>query len=686
MVILNANETAEFSLYEPDNRVVNIFIYEKEHDKLEFAAEELKRYIGLTYGIDCIIFENSENIIAENIIAKGIVLTLDNKGGIDQYCDEFSIYAEKGNMIIKGANSRAVLFGVYRFLEEYVGIKWPGPDFEVIPPHCSRIFKIRDMTCRPDIRKRGFAFNLSGWTPSNTTAGKYLTNIVDWMTKNYCNTVYIQFDAWIQFRDEIVLEIKKRHLLLVLNGHNFVDIFMPSNKYFNEHPDWFALDGGKRVRFQHCFSSDGGVKTAVSNIIGFLENENEIDIDTVSLWPNETSPCQCEQCKKAGFISSFSGFLKKLRNEIRVKNLKIRNIEVIAYNASLKWDMLEEIPEDNDMDVLVACWGRNYEFPISNPTNKIDLRFRKAMKEWAEACINKFQTEMTVLEYYGTYWMMSSLFPALIRTISEDMNYYGKIGAFGVIFLIVPFELQVKCVWEEIYGRQPLKEYDKYEFNSEYVALGANLYAFVKKAYDLSKNYEDVIREYCSTFYGQYGNMACKLLKSIEYNISGLSEFNCKLFTLRFFDVWHKDSYFEIGVSSENTLVPLGVKKWSPDDDILIPAERVKTCSRIIRSMNELYHEIGNDIIIEADIVNKDDGFRKNIKELQAYYKYIFLKIKSVYYQSIGQINIIQDENTDAVMNLESALEIEKEINGLHLEDVNYWLEKLKGEIEDHRE
>ncbi|NJD01490.1 MAG: DUF4838 domain-containing protein [Ruminiclostridium sp.] len=668
MEISKKNMLTEYSLCRPDKGIVDIYVREEDYHELEFSAQELKRYIGLAFELDaeiCII-------TAANNKSKGIILVLDDQGRTDPYYDEFSIYSENGNVIIKGVNYRSVLFGVYKFLEEYAGVKWPGPDMEVILQHCSKIIKIRDITCKPDIQKRGFAFNLSGWTPSNTTVGKYLTNMVDWMTKNYCNTVYIQFDTWMQFRDEIVLEIKKRHLLLVLNGHSFVDIFMSSDKYFDEHPDWFALNDGKRVRFQHCFSNNEGMKTAISNIIKFLESENEIRIETISIWPNETSPCQCDLCRKTGFNGSFLNFLKRLRDEIRNKNLNVGNTEVIAYNASLKWEMLEEIPEDNDMDVLVACWGRSYEFPISNPANAVDLRFKKAMKQWADACVNRFRTGMTVLEYYGTYWMLSSLFPSLVHTISEDMGFYGKIGALGVIFLIVPYELQIKCIQEDISGKQPVKYYDKYEFNSEHVALGANLYAFVKKAYDLTKDYNGLVQEYCNTFYGKYGNLARNLLESIEDNISGLSEFNCKLFTLRFIDVWHRDSYFEIGVSSENTLVPLGVKKWSAGDDISIPAERLKTCSRIIKNMNGLYIGIGNTVVDENDI------YCRNIKELQAYYKYIFLKIKSIYFQSLSQINIIQKETMDARVNLESALKIEKEINGLHTEDIQYWLEEIR--------
>ncbi len=47
--------------------------------------------------------------------------------------DGFRLFADGEHFIIDGASSRGTLYGVYTFLEEYLGVRWFTPELEVVP-------------------------------------------------------------------------------------------------------------------------------------------------------------------------------------------------------------------------------------------------------------------------------------------------------------------------------------------------------------------------------------------------------------------------------------------------------------------------------------------------------------------------------------------------------------------------
>lgn len=47
--------------------------------------------------------------------------------------DGFMLYSNGKRLYIAGADSRGTLYGVYAFLEEYLGVRWFTPELEVVP-------------------------------------------------------------------------------------------------------------------------------------------------------------------------------------------------------------------------------------------------------------------------------------------------------------------------------------------------------------------------------------------------------------------------------------------------------------------------------------------------------------------------------------------------------------------------
>src|SRR2546429_8770726 len=89
-------------------------------------------------------------------------------------------------------------------------------------------------------------------TPEN------LAQIVEWMPKVGFNTLVVPANyqgagrvMWDTFRERVTPECQKRGITIEVGGHgyqNFLNSDMEGGKLFDQHPEWFGMDGsGKRA-------------------------------------------------------------------------------------------------------------------------------------------------------------------------------------------------------------------------------------------------------------------------------------------------------------------------------------------------------------------------------------------------------------------------------------------------------
>lgn len=164
------------------------------------------------------------------------------------------------------------------------------------------------------------------------------------------------------------------------------------------------------------------------------------------------------------------------------------------------------------------------------------------------------------------------------------------------------------------------------------------------------------------------------MLNSLERNLSGLSEYNIKFFSLNFKLLWLRDNWMKNKAISKKGSSE--IIHWSPDeDDIWIPDLRIDTSIKILKDIGEsqLQQEF-----------TEDDNKKRHAKilELKGYYDYIHKKIRSIYFQSTAQQCIIKGNVDEAFNNLSEALKLEDYKNGWDKEECLKWINKLKGGIE----
>lgn len=259
-----------------------IVVADDAAQQVKAAAAELSKYIRLSTNVDVKLKNFSElTTHQENvrIIIKTIELRNDKTAHSFANSDEFSISVpDKKTIIISGSTDWGTEFGVYEFLERYIGVRWlmPGAAGEFIP-----------------VRKKISvdALNIKG-TPA--FASRLLSGL-----KGPEQTLWARHN---RMHGQI-----KFH-------HNLFHLFPPAI-YTKTHPAFFPVIKGKRYLpqdgsehvWQPCFSAPGLVDEAVKNICDYFAKHPEEM--SYSLGVNDSGGhCECDVCRaKTGGMKNFLG-------------------------------------------------------------------------------------------------------------------------------------------------------------------------------------------------------------------------------------------------------------------------------------------------------------------------------------------------------------------------------------------
>jgi len=187
----------------------------------------------------------------------------DELGVMDQ--DAFEVLVEPNRVFLVGPTSHATYWAVCDFLERYVGVRWliPGNLGEDVPSH-------ERITVAPTHRVETPAVLSRQWSGANYGG--------NWQMR---------------------MRMRGRYSF----HHNLHKIFDP-DKYYDEHPEYYPLRGGKRFRpgkgahgWHPCFSNPGTVEVAVQAAQEYFDSHPEAI--SFSFGPADgRGYCTCPDCLK----------------------------------------------------------------------------------------------------------------------------------------------------------------------------------------------------------------------------------------------------------------------------------------------------------------------------------------------------------------------------------------------------
>lgn len=233
------------------------------------AVRELQTYIEKISGakLDC-VNESAYTGGKAIVIGETDIVSIDTS---DIKEDGFRLYSDGEYFAIAGPNSRGTLYGVYTFLEEYLGVRWFTPKLEVVPENEDVVIDANiDRTVEPSFAVR-----------RNSTMGatdEYRARTKINVSFHYDAVEYGGAMTWVMW--DVTL-----------------DRLVP-DALFAEYPEYFAMNpDGTRTTDHVCLSNPDVLTVAVENarkeILACEKDAKYIHIGQ----KDNSNYCHCEKCE-----------------------------------------------------------------------------------------------------------------------------------------------------------------------------------------------------------------------------------------------------------------------------------------------------------------------------------------------------------------------------------------------------
>ncbi len=403
----------------------------------KFAAEELAKYLRQMTRADVPVLaaakKNAPAIYVGRAGAeRGAKFPTSAEAEIN---DEFRIRFDGRDLVLAGATQRGTLYAVYAFLER-LGCRWFAPHFEEfgisgeVVPHAGRLaLDTLDINERPSFkyRKKYVEEGRSHNVPN-------LRAMVDWLAKVRANVLVAPIDyqgqgraKWDNWRAELVPELRKRGFIVEIGGHGYQN-FLPQEKYFDAHPEWFGTVNGKRSRQPNLVfatSNADAMRQFLANVLAYLESHPEINI--FDLWPPDGARWSDapEDVALGTPTVRHAQVVNRVAEAVREK-FPLVKVEFIAYSSYLEAPPGVVFAGNTTMDFCPI--NRSFEVPLFDESAEPNKVYMDALRTWLKG--GAFRGDISLYSYYPKYaWR--SLPAGRPRQVAKEAAFFAKLGVKG---------------------------------------------------------------------------------------------------------------------------------------------------------------------------------------------------------------------------------------------------------------
>ena len=312
--------------------------------------------------------------------------------------DEILLKKVNGRILLLGDRPRGTLYAVYEFLERAYGVRFWTAEVEHWPRFKKFFLPGIDRRYAPVFRRRYIYYDLARKSPF----------CVKLRTNRYGS------DPKWGGREEIIGFV-----------HTF-GRFVPAKKYFRDHPEWFALRGGKRVpNCQPCLTSRGFRKALLEAALAALRKQPDPRVISITQNDGEMTFCECAGC--TGFIREHgnkSDLLMDVVNEVAdavAREFPKVRVETLAYSITLD-PPVTVVPRKNVLIRFCPSRADNSQ-PMDSPANASKSA---PFKVW-----RKFGNPLAVWTYETDFKRFYLPFPNW-RGLLHDLRFYADQGVIDV--------------------------------------------------------------------------------------------------------------------------------------------------------------------------------------------------------------------------------------------------------------
>lgn len=469
------------------------------------AVNELNSYVKQATGVELSIVDD-EKTVTGNYISVGDTKQFAQYSGMDVSeikDDGYHIKSVDGNIYLNAPLSRGVKYGIYTFLERFLGIRWLTDTATHVPQTTKWDIYPHDILEEPEFKMRWWMGGAS-----------YLNSSFF----NHCK-FYEGTELWLK-------DVNTNHNSTDSHGNKgYVNKSDPdpqdNTKTLKEtHPEFFSDYTNKLLTYYDlCYTSgvaeDGtlieGINVAslmIEKIKGFLSNDTAGNTELIMIGrvDDRTAVCKCDTCNarrdrftESGMQVMFINVVEKAVNSwLKEQGRKECWFITFAYQATQtppvddNWNPVDPLVKTNEkVAIRVAPIDANYTYSFTDERQSDSQR--KIVFGWA----NVTDTIM-IWDYVSNYVEYWWYYPNLYY-LKENLQTYKDIGA---IYVMNQSSYTQNQIWHD----------DLRNF------VASRLY------WNLNWNVEDLVNEYISLYYGVAGENVKDIVMTFEHFYGQLRE------------------------------------------------------------------------------------------------------------------------------------------------------------------
>lgn len=363
-----------------------------------YAAEELQRLLEASAGLRLEVRQNAPESSRQIRVHGSEDASLGEEG--------VRLQVAPDAIVLAGGLPRGVLYAVYEFAEQYLGVRFLTVDHEHIPD-ASGV----SIPCGEHAYATPFAFRWSYYRENSDEPA--------FAARLRVNTV----------SDEPRLGGRVRQQLI---NHSF-HWLVPYDQYGESHPEYYAVVDGKRDTETHgggpqlCVTNPDIVRIAAGSAIAYLDSHP--GIKNVSVSQADTNRyCHCEACEAVNeregtpmgsnlqFVNAVAELIEERHPDAKVGTL------AYWYTRQRPKTMRPQHNVQIQLCSIECCTLH----AIDDPDCETNRAFCRDMAEWGEV-----SDDIWVWNYNTNFRFYDLPFPNL-RSIGPNVRYFLRNGAKGI--------------------------------------------------------------------------------------------------------------------------------------------------------------------------------------------------------------------------------------------------------------
>ena len=415
-----------------------IVIPENAHIVEQTAAEELVNYLEKALSVKLPVVTETE--ASGKCIYVGQTEYAKKQNVLGKSKENWIIAMKEDHLVLTGGKDRGdrgIIYSVYHFLEDIVGVRWWNPQEE-------DVLLLDELTLSGDSYKEGtphFPYRKPLMRIGTGVDGySYLprtrTNVVSPLDDNILDGVY---NPTVRKYGDVLTMGRPHHV-------HVIGKYFPADQYFDDHPDWWAWNEqkGEHLRKGHyCFSNESFFNALLERLLAYIKEDVELAEKTGVELPYYYSLalddldagyffCQCPECKKIVAESGYSGYVVRFVNKVAraVKKLyPFAKIETLAYVIFAIPPKDDTVPDENVV-IRLACDRSDMLHGFVEPANRPYL---EKLKTWSNLC-SKNGAELQIWQYM---FNLQTNYPMpMVYGLQNFLQTYREYGVKGLFIEI----------------------------------------------------------------------------------------------------------------------------------------------------------------------------------------------------------------------------------------------------------